>query len=336
MMPQAPTLVVSISGGKDSTAMALHLRELGLKHQLVFMDTGWEHAETYRYVRDVLPEALGQPVTWLRAKERRFEDWREEEANAIEAMMGIEYSAMVRECLYKGMFPSRVARWCTQTLKTEPIRAYLRDIEGHAINAVGIRAEESSRRAAMPEWEWVDYYGALVWRPLIGWSLQDVIDIHHRHEVKPNPLYLDGASRVGCWPCIMARKGEIRQIADSDPVRIEIVRRLETAVARLAADRAVARGQTLGNRPAWFQSRMPRREERRVCTVCEARLGEGASCCGPIETRIVMTGDCWPIDRVVEWSRTSRGGRQMEWFASTPEDTGCMRWGLCEHRTEEE
>lgn len=335
MTGAAPRLVVSVSGGKDSTAMALHLRELGLEYDLVFMDTGWEHAETYRYVCEVLPEALGQPVVWLRADERRFDDWREEQAVELEAMMGLEYSAMVRECLHKGMFASRIIRWCTQTLKTEPIRAYLRAIEGHAINAVGIRAEESRRRAAMPEWEWVDYYDALVWRPLIDWSFQDVVDIHHRHGVMPNPLYLDRSSRVGCWPCIMARKAEIRQIADTDPVRIKVMRRLEAAVARLTADRATAQGRKPGNPPAWFQSRQPRREERHYCTACDARVEDGGSCCGLIETRTVMAGDCWPIDRVVDWSRTSRGGRQMEWFASAPEDTGCMRWGLCEHNTEE-
>lgn len=44
------------------------------------------------------------------------------------------------------------------------------------------------------------------------------------------------------------------------------------------------------------------------------------------------TGDPWPIDRVVDWSRTRRGGRvedhQMELFSAA--DEGCMRWGLCE------
>ena len=40
----------------------------------------------------------------------------------------------------------------------------------------------------------------------------------------------------------------------------------------------------------------------------------------------------WPIDRVVEWSRTTRGGKkedkQIELFAGM--NDGCMRWGLCE------
>jgi len=37
-----------------------------------------------------------------------------------------------------------------------------------------------------------------------------------------------------------------------------------------------------------------------------------------------------PIDEVVEWSRTARGGKQFELFQATESDAGCMRWGLCE------
>ena len=39
-------LVVSVSGGKDSTATCLYLQELGLSYEATFFDTGWEHADT--------------------------------------------------------------------------------------------------------------------------------------------------------------------------------------------------------------------------------------------------------------------------------------------------
>lgn len=35
-------VVASVSGGKDSGAMSLYLTELGIEHDRVFMDTGWE------------------------------------------------------------------------------------------------------------------------------------------------------------------------------------------------------------------------------------------------------------------------------------------------------
>lgn len=54
-----PLAVVSVSGGKDSTACALLALESGMQAAFVFADTGNEHEETYRYVREYLPAKLG-------------------------------------------------------------------------------------------------------------------------------------------------------------------------------------------------------------------------------------------------------------------------------------
>jgi tRNA(Ile)-lysidine synthase TilS/MesJ len=39
-------VIASISGGKDSVAMSLYLRELEVEHVRVFCDTGWEHRDS--------------------------------------------------------------------------------------------------------------------------------------------------------------------------------------------------------------------------------------------------------------------------------------------------
>ncbi len=276
-------VVASISGGKDSAAMSLYLTELGIEHDRVFMDTGWEHDLTYAYLRGPLTEKLG-PITWLEPK-RKMEEL----------------------VLHKGMFPSRMQRFCTQLLKVDPMKRHIRsiqDTDGDVVNAVGVRAAESEARSKMAEWEWQNVMDCEVWRPLIRWSEQDVIDIHKRHGLAPNPLYLKGAERVGCWPCVFARKEEIRFIADADPERIDRIRELEGLVTLKAKERNEARGDTLKNNPSWFQAR------------------NGG------------TGECWPIDTVVQWSKTSRGGKQFELFAAGERDAGCMRWGLCETNVE--
>lgn len=276
-------VVASISGGKDSAAMSLYLTELGIDHDRVFCDTGWEHPNTYDYLRGPLTEKLG-PIIELMPKKQ-----------------------MVELVKAKGMFPSRLRRFCTQELKVYPLAKYIngRMSAGEDIvNAVGIRAAESESRSKMPEWEWQDGFDCEVWRPLLRWTEQDVIDIHHRHGLRPNPLYLRGASRVGCYPCILSRKDEIRQIADNDPWRIDQIRELEAEVAKRAQERHAKAGVEHTTDPTFFQ----------------AKTGG--------------TGLCWPIDKVVAWSRTSRGGRQLELFQADQSDAGCMRWGLCETMAE--
>lgn len=276
-------VVASVSGGKDSAAMSLYLTELGIEHDRVFMDTGWEHPATYEYLRGPLTEKLG-PITWLEPK-RKMEEL----------------------VLHKGMFPSRVRRFCTQELKVFPMKHHIKALQDRGddvINTVGIRAGESESRSKMSEWEWQDGFDCEVWRPLIRWSEQDVIDIHTRHGLRPNPLYLKGASRVGCWPCIYARKEEVRLISSIDPERIKQIRELERLVTLRARERAEGSEDSINDR-AWFQ----------------AKNG--------------TTGEVWPIDRVVEWSKTSRGGRQFELFTAGEKDAGCMRWGLCETNPDE-
>lgn len=303
-------VVASVSGGKDSAALSLWLTEKGIEHERVFFDTGWEHNSTYEYLRGDLERAIG-PIVWLTAERQ------------MEALI-----------LWKAMFPSRQRRFCTQELKVFPMQAYLNnrvDAGEELVNAVGIRAEESQERALLKEWEWSDGFDCEVWRPLIDWTEQQVIDLHKRHGLRPNPLYLKGALRVGCWPCINARKSEIRLIADTDPERIAKLRELEERVgvaarARYERDRAKwivqpdpepAVGSAAHERWEAKRDRLMRPFEPPTWFQAQTKNGEGRY-------------PTMPIDEVVKWSRTSYGGKQFELFASDRD--GCVRWGLCETR----
>jgi 3'-phosphoadenosine 5'-phosphosulfate sulfotransferase (PAPS reductase)/FAD synthetase len=269
-------VILSVSGGKDSTATGLWLKENEIPFSCVHMDTGWEHEWTETYVRETLPGVLG-PVQIVQSEVGGMEDW----------------------CKKKGMFPSRIRRWCTQELKIFPFRNYLRGLDDEPVNAVGIRRAESKARSELPEWEHNKTFDCDVWRPLIDWTTQDVIDIHARHAVKPNPLYLRfGVERVGCWPCIFSRKAEIRAVADKDPEQIDRIERLEQEVGEVARARYAARGEPMD------QNRIPALFYRRPRPL--------------------------PIRDVVEWSRTERGGKQLGLFSPDYEREGCMRWGMCD------
>jgi 3'-phosphoadenosine 5'-phosphosulfate sulfotransferase (PAPS reductase)/FAD synthetase len=125
----------------------------------------------------------------------------------------------------------------------------------------------------------------------MDWTFQDVVDIHRRNNVQPNPLYLKKATRVGCFPCIFARKDEIRWIAENHPERIDLIEKMEEMMTAYARDRKGPDSAPLTFFHAHDDS-------------------------GPM-----------PIRKVAEWSKTSYGGKQKELFAL--EEDGCMRWGLC-------
>ena len=272
------TCVVSMSGGKDSTACALALREAGIPFRMVFADTGWEAPETYAHL-DHLREKLG-PID----------------------VVGVD-GGMVAKIHARAGFPARMQRWCTRELKLRPLRKYHDAIEAagnETVCVVGVRAAESAARAKMRAWEDDETWGGWMWRPILSWSVEDVLAIHHRHGVEVHPLYKRGHERVGCFPCIFANKEEVRLIAEHAPERIDQIRGLERWVGEERARRnAETPGRYAHEVGTFFQSRDP------------GRAGSAS------------------IDRVVEWSRTSRGGRQLPLLQSAPSG-GCFRWGLCE------
>lgn len=275
------TVVASISGGKDSAALSLWLTEQGIDHLRIFADTGWEAPETYEYLRGELARVIGPTVE----------------------VMSEKYPGMEALIRSKEMFPSRRRKFCTEQLKILPIQRWINEYVERTgedvVVAVGIRAEESDERAKMPEWEWSGKYDAEMWRPLIAWSEQDVIDIHRRNGLAPNPLYLRGHRRVGCYPCIQSSKEEIRLVSLHAGKRISLIRQLEWMVESGCKRKIAERGETVdGGLPTFF-------------------YGKGDV--GPLS-----------IDRVVAWSRTAFGGKQVELFTPDYGDVGCTRWGLCE------
>lgn len=77
-----------------------------------------------------------------------------------------------------------------------------------------------------------DKYSVDVIRPILTWTAEMVFDYIFSKNLKANPLYYEGFSRVGCFPCIMCRHSEIRLIARNYPERIDRIRELETALNR--------------------------------------------------------------------------------------------------------
>lgn len=251
--------MLSVSGGKDSTAMYLFAMRIGVEFRAVFADTGHEHDLTYDYVRE-LPKRTGGPeIQWVRADftdrlaERRAKiraEWLEkgvsDEAIArMEEKLQPTGNPFLDICLITLCFPSFRTQFCTKELKMLPIQKQILQPLLDAGNTVtewhGVRRDESRRRACYERmdsksWGKGSKYRVSIFRPILDWTIADVLAEHKRHGLKPNPLYAEGATRVGCAPCIYARKKEVAMFAKKFPDMIDKIREWEEIVnaARLA------------------------------------------------------------------------------------------------------
>jgi len=198
--------IVSVSGGKDSTALYCWAIERFENDFLaVFADTGNEHPVTLNYVRNLSQMARGPEIAWVAA------DFTDRLGISGKAPTGNRFLDMM---IWKHRAPSARAQYCTEFVKLRPIRDWLASVRGDSevIMHVGIRAGESARRSKMPESEWSDFYDCQIERPLLRWDEYQVFDYLKEKGVPPNPLYGAGFGRVGCYPCIHATKLELARL----------------------------------------------------------------------------------------------------------------------------
>ena len=253
--------VVNVSGGKDSTAMyLLAVERHGTDFQAVFADTGHEHQWTYEAVERLSGVSGGPPIRTVQADlsdkfpARRASiktRWAEQGVppDVIERALSVMHptgNPFLDASLLRSGFPDARMRFCTTALKIEPIRDQVyRPIwdAGETVESwQGVRKDESKARSLLRERE--PYRGRQqdgeceVYRPLLDWSLEDVWAMHRRHGVRRNPLYDAGVNRVGCAPCIMARKSEVRILARVAPECIDRVREWEKIVSMSSKHRS--------------------------------------------------------------------------------------------------
>jgi 3'-phosphoadenosine 5'-phosphosulfate sulfotransferase (PAPS reductase)/FAD synthetase len=222
------THVICFSGGKDSTALVLwaleHLGEPGREFITVFCDTGWEHPITYAYIEEINRTVLNgtliaiknpkffptRPAP-LKARASARDRWRF--AFVMERFAELMARAgFVQLSIWKHRVASPKARFCTEHLKVKPMIEFLKGIDDHITVYQGIRADESASRAAMLPRQWSDDYDAWIERPLLHWPAARCFETMAEHGVKPNPLYLMGCGRVGCFPCVMINHRELKAL----------------------------------------------------------------------------------------------------------------------------
>ena len=168
--------VVALSGGKDSTALALRLRELNpdVDYTYVCTPTGDELPEMYAHWRE-LGERLGKRI--------------------LPVMHTTGLKGVIRK---EGMLPNFRARFCTRILKIEPYRTWLK-ANAPCVSYVGLRADEEGRAGGA----YSDIPGVTMRFPLREWGWTE------RHVWQ----YLDSTQvkipyRTDCARCYHQRIGE--------------------------------------------------------------------------------------------------------------------------------
>ena len=187
-MTKAVRHICGISGGKDSSALAVYMRDKIPNMEYFFCDTGAELPETYEYL-DRLEASLGKPIARLNAT-KGFDHWFE---------------------VYRGTLPSPSMRWCTKKMKIEPIEEWIGSDE--AISYVAIRSDESGRK------------GYVSTKPNIKAVfpfLEDGIDKSGVMDILEEaglglPSYYEWRTRSGCYFCFYQRKAEWVGLAERHP-----------------------------------------------------------------------------------------------------------------------
>jgi len=191
--------VLGISGGKDSAALAVFVRQNHpeLDVEYFFTDTGKELPEVYEFLGR-LEGFLGKPILRLNPH-RNFDFWLRE---------------------YNNFLPSAQTRWCTRQLKLAPFEQWIRPMlkAGDKVTTyVAIRSDEEYREGYTSKH--VNLKVSLPFRDA-GIDKRGVMDILDSSGVGL-PKYYDWRSRSGCTFCFFQQKIEWVRLKERHPEAFE-------------------------------------------------------------------------------------------------------------------
>lgn len=193
--------VLGISGGKDSAALAVHMRDRIPDMNYFFCDTGDELPETYEYLT-LLETYLGKPIVRLNP-DRPFSHYLK---------------------IYGDYLPSPRMRWCTAQLKLKPFEDWVaREFAGKTVKSyIAIRADEerdgyiSHKPNIEPVYPFKDD----------GLTKDDMYRILDDAGLGL-PEYYKWRTRSGCYFCFFQRKAEWVGLKENHPDLFERAKEYE-------------------------------------------------------------------------------------------------------------
>lgn len=215
--------VLGVSGGKDSAALAIfvrqHFPELDVEY--FFTDTGKELPEVYEFLGR-LEGFLGKPILRLNPH-RDFDFWLRE---------------------YNHFLPSPQTRWCTRQLKLGPFEQWVRPMlaAGDKVTSyVAIRSDEEYREGYSSTHKNLKI--SLPFREH-GVDKRGVFEILDSAGVGL-PKYYDWRSRSGCTFCFYQQKIEWVRLKQRHPEAFEDAKRYEKNAMDHGSPFTWSRGESL-------------------------------------------------------------------------------------------
>lgn len=240
--------IIAISGGKDSTAMALRLKELNpdIDYDYIITPTG-----------DELPEMVDHWARLERILGKSFIRLTTPENSTLHTLI----------CEHK-MLPNHRARWCTITLKIEPVIDYFKTLPSGSVQYVGLRADEPERKGLygddilvkFPMREW-------------GWGLTDVMNYLNEKGIcipKRTDCARCYAQRLTEWHALWRDQPEIFDHAEQQEMWVSEYRQKPCSFRSPSRDLWPAQLKDL--RKEFENGRIPRGQkkydERDTCRIC--------------------------------------------------------------------
>ena len=214
--------VLGLSGGRDSAALAIFMREHApeLDIEYFFTDTGKELPEVYDFLRR-LEGFLGKEIVRLNS-DRDFDYWFRE---------------------YKTFLPSPRTRWCTKNLKIRPFEAWVSETlkaGGKVVTYVAIRADEDRLG-------FVSHNSALkVEFPFIEHEIDKAGVIRLLEDSGLGlPDYYKWRSRSGCTFCFFQQKIEWVRLMRVHPEAFEEAKSYEKTALNSGSPYTWSQGESL-------------------------------------------------------------------------------------------
>lgn len=215
--------VLGLSGGRDSAALAVYMRQHypELEIEYFFTDTGKELPEVYEFLGR-LEGFLGRTILRLNP-ERDFDFWLKQ---------------------YNNFLPSPQTRWCTRQLKLRPFEAWLRpflDSGTRVSSYVAIRSDEDYREGYSSK-----HGGLTIVLPfkVAGVDKPGVLEILDAAGLGL-PKYYAWRTRSGCTFCFFQQKIEWVRLIEQHPDAFEEAKSYERTAVEHGSPFTWSQGESL-------------------------------------------------------------------------------------------